>query len=141
MNKLCILLIIVCSLNTTNCTLEELNGELICTILGQSFLIGWRAKSWNPERMPSVVSLSVCARATRHTFWHRKLIFGLNDPQDMRKKQIFHIFHCYALLAFFLNFYPVIFNNIFIKSVKMKILKNKNNTFLSHVPRIIQPKN
>ena len=28
-----------------------------------------------------------------------------------------------------------------IKSVKMKMLTNKKNAFLSHVPRIIQPKN
>ena len=35
------------------------------------------------------VYLSVCSRATGHTFWPRNLIFGLIDPWDMRKKRIF----------------------------------------------------
>ena len=29
-------------------------------LLGRSLMIGWRKKSWNPERVPSVVTLSVC---------------------------------------------------------------------------------
>ena len=54
-------------------------------ILGRSLMIGWRKKSWNPERVPSVftfvsVCLCVCRRTTEHTFWHRNLIFELNDP-------------------------------------------------------------
>ena len=35
------------------------------------------------------VCVSVCRQATEQTFWHRSLIFGLNDPLDMRRKQIF----------------------------------------------------
>ena len=33
------------------------------------------------------VCMSVCERATGHTFWNKNLIFGLNDPWDMRKKE------------------------------------------------------
>ena len=29
-------------------------------LLGRSLMIGWRKKSWNPERVPSVVTLCVC---------------------------------------------------------------------------------
>ena len=29
-------------------------------MLGRSLMIGWRKKSWNPERVPSVVTLSLC---------------------------------------------------------------------------------
>ena len=29
-------------------------------ILGRSLMIGWRKKSWNPERVPTVVTLCVC---------------------------------------------------------------------------------
>ena len=36
--------------------------------------------------------VSVCLRATEHTFWPRNLIFGLKDPWDMRKKRIFLFF-------------------------------------------------
>ena len=36
--------------------------------------------------------LSVCLRATEHTYWSRNLIFGLKDPLDMRKKLNFLFF-------------------------------------------------
>ena len=36
--------------------------------------------------------LSVCLRATEHTYWARNLIFGLKDPWDMRKKLNFLFF-------------------------------------------------
>ena len=32
----------------------------LCLLLGRSLMIGWRKKSWNPERVPSVVTLCVC---------------------------------------------------------------------------------
>ena len=57
-----------------------------------------KENSRNPERVPSVVTfvcvcVSVYTRATGHTFWPRNLIFGLNDPWDMRKKSfIFTLF-------------------------------------------------
>ena len=66
--------------------------------LGRSLMIGWRKKSWNPERVPSVftfvcvclsVCVCVCTRATDHSFWARNLIFGLSDPWNIRKKRIF----------------------------------------------------
>ena len=61
------------------------------SLLDQSLMIGWRKSSW-------------VHTATEHTFWPRNIIFGLNDPWDMRKKQVFFFlrnFHCYA---FFLHF-------------------------------------
>ena len=33
---------------------------IISQFLGRSLMIGWRKKSWNPERVPSVFTLSVC---------------------------------------------------------------------------------
>ena len=72
-------------------------------------------KSWNPERVPSVVTLcvrvsvrvSVCEQATSHTFWHRNLIFGLSDPWEMRKKRIFLFFETF-IFTLFLTFFPYI---------------------------------
>ena len=88
------------------------------TLLGRSLMIGWRKKSWNPERVPSVVTLcvrvsvrvSVCERATSHTFWHRNLIFGLSDPWDMRKKRIFLFFEIFIFTLFIgiFRFFPYI---------------------------------
>ena len=51
----------------------------------------------NPETLKgcplySLSCLSVCLRATEHTFWPRNLIFGLKDPWDMRKKRNFLFF-------------------------------------------------
>ena len=43
----------------------------------------------------------VCAQATGHTFWPRNLIFGLNDPLDMRKKQIFIFTLFISIFLFF----------------------------------------
>ena len=44
------------------------------------------------KRVSSVFTfVSVCARATEHTFWSRNLIFGLKDPWDMRTKRIFFL--------------------------------------------------
>ena len=49
----------------------------IYLLLGRSLMIGWRKNSWNPERVPTVVTfVCVCNRATEHTFWPRNLIFG-----------------------------------------------------------------
>ena len=49
-------------------------------VLGLSLMISWRKTSWNPDRVPTVVTLCVCLsvreRATGHSFWPRKLIFG-----------------------------------------------------------------
>ena len=68
-----------------------------------------KEKSWNPERVPTVVTLSVCpsvcpsvcARATGHSFWPRNLIFGLSDPWNMRKKLIFFVFRNFYFYAFY----------------------------------------
>ena len=48
--------------------------------------------------------LSVCPRATGHTFWPRNLIFGLNDPWDMRKKSFFLFFRNFHFYAFYRDF-------------------------------------
>ena len=76
-------------------------------ILGRSLMIGWRKKSWNPERVPSVVTLSVCLsvceRATGHTFWLRNLIFELSDTWDMRKIHIFLFFEICIFTLFTLS--------------------------------------
>ena len=92
-------------------------------VLGRSLMIGWRKKSWNPERVPSVITfvcvcvcvcvsvcLCVCGRATGHTFRPRNLIFGLNDPWDMRKKYIFLFFEIYIFTLFIgiFRFFPYI---------------------------------
>ena len=81
----------------------EWDINLFMIELGRSLMIGWRKKTWNPERLPSVVTLSVCvcvcARATGHTFWPRNLIFGLSDPWDMRK-----MFVCFFEIFIFTRF-------------------------------------
>ena len=76
-------------------------------------MIGWRKNSWNPERVSSVftfvsVCVSVCTRATVHTFWSRNLIFGLSDPLDMRKKTtfFFEIF-IFTLFISIFRFFPL----------------------------------
>ena len=54
--------------------------------------------------------VSVCMRATGHTFWPRNLIFRLNDPWDMRKKHIFLFFEM-VIFRFFIGifrFFPYI---------------------------------
>ena len=48
--------------------------------------------------------LSVCPRATGHTFWSRNLIFGLSDPWDMRKKTHFFVFPNFHFYAFYRHF-------------------------------------
>ena len=50
------------------------------------------------------VCLCVCVygRATGHTFWPRYLIFGLNDPCDMRKKHFISLF--FEILIFTIFF-------------------------------------
>ena len=75
-----------------------------------------KEKSWNPKRCPlySLSCLSVClcvyTRATEHTFWHRNLIFGSNDPWDMRKKHIFLFFEIFIFTLFIgiFRFFPYI---------------------------------
>ena len=81
-----------------------------------------KENSWNPERVPSVVTLCVClsvclcvclcvcAQATGHTFWPRNLIFGLSDPWDMRKKRIFLFFEIFIFTLFIgiFRFFPYI---------------------------------
>ena len=45
-----------------------------------------------------------------HTFWPRNLIFGLNDPWDMRKKRIFLFFEIFIFTLFIgiFRFFPYI---------------------------------
>ena len=64
-----------------------------------------RLKEKNPETLKecslySLSCLSVCVRATGHTFWPRNLIFGLSDPWDMRKKRIFLFFEIFIFTLF-----------------------------------------
>ena len=80
-------------------------GILEIELLDRSLMIGWRKNSSNPERMSSVftlvsVCLSVCNQTTEHIFWPRNLIFGLSDPCDMSKKQIFLFFRNFHLYTF-----------------------------------------
>ena len=95
------------------------NKLMTWQILGRSLMIGWRKNSWNPERVPTVVTfvsvcLSVCVsvrpRAAGDTFWHRTLIFGLSDPWDMRKKRIFLFFEIFIFTPFIgiFRFFPYI---------------------------------
>ena len=42
--------------------------------LGRSLMIGWRKKSWNPERVPSVVTLSVCVSVCLWTGYRAHLL-------------------------------------------------------------------
>ena len=77
-----------------------------------------KEKSWNPERVPTVVTLSVrlsvrlsvCKHATGHTFSTKNLIFGLNNPWDMRKKRIFLFFEIFIFSLFIgiFRFFPYI---------------------------------
>ena len=46
--------------NQTYCRKVESISAMDFQYLGRSLMIGWRNKSWNPERVPSVVTLSVC---------------------------------------------------------------------------------
>ena len=46
------------------------------------------------------VCLSVCGRATRHTFCHRNLIFGLGDPSEMRTKLFLFLFGIFIFTLF-----------------------------------------
>ena len=54
--------------------------------------------------------MSVYERATGHTFWPRNLIFGLNNPWDMRKKRIFLFFEIFIFTLFIgiFRFFPYI---------------------------------
>ena len=85
----------------------------ILLLLGWSLVIGWRKNSWNPERVPTVVTfvcvclsvcVSVCRRATEHIFWPRNLIFGLSNHWDMRKKRISFVFRNFQFYAFYRRF-------------------------------------
>ena len=52
----------------------------------------WYIEGKIPETLKPLhfrVCLSVCTRATEHTFWPKNLIFGSSDPWDTRKKRIF----------------------------------------------------
>ena len=70
------------------------------TMLGRSLMIEWRKNSWNPERVPTVSHFRVCPRATGHTFRPRNLLFGLNNPWDMRKKFCFLFFEIFLFTLF-----------------------------------------
>ena len=84
-------------------------------------MIGWR-KIWKKILKPwkgvlclfLLPCLSVCPRATEHTFWPKNLILGLKDPWDMRKKRILFCFSKFLkndiLGSFLLVFYPFLFH-------------------------------
>ena len=80
-------------------------------------MIGWRKKSWNPERVPTVVTLCVCLCA-RHIFWPRNFIFGLGH-----EKETFGVFSPKSSFLLHLE------KKMSIKSVKMKISKNEKMRF------------
>ena len=46
------------------------------------------------------VCLCVCSRATEHTCWPWNLIFGLNDPWDMKKKLFLLMFEIFIFTLF-----------------------------------------
>ena len=43
-------------------------------LLGRSLMIGWSIKSWNPERVPTVVTLSVCPSVCPWTTYRAHLL-------------------------------------------------------------------
>ena len=60
-------------------------GPILDDRLKEKLLKPWKSAHSSHFR----VCPSVRTQATGHTFWPRNLIFGLNDPWDMRKKRIF----------------------------------------------------
>ena len=123
------IIIVLCWMSQKSASLQKLNvcifivwRDVFCWLLDRSLMIGWRK---NPETLKvcslysrsclsvcvSVcvcvclsVCLSVCTRATEDTFWHRNVIFGSNDPWDMRKKRIFFVFRNLHFYAFYWHF-------------------------------------
>ena len=105
------------------CMMSQCSGLLLYNqyylhpcILGRSLMIGWRKTFWNLERVPAVVTVSVCAWTTGHIFWPRNLIFRLNDPWDIRKKcnvLFFEIFISTLLWTFFIFPYITLVNFCF----------------------------
>ena len=75
-------------------------------------------KPWKGALSSHSVCVSVCERATGHTFWHGNLIFGLSDPWDMRKKHIFLFFEIFIFTLFIgiFRFFPYITLVIFLVS-------------------------
>ena len=75
-------------------------------LLDRSLMIGWRKKSWNPERCPlhSLSCLSVCMlqQSTYFDLWI--YLFGLSDPRDMRTKHIFQFFEI-SIFALFIDIF------------------------------------
>ena len=78
-----------------------------------------KENSWNPERVPSVVSFvsvcpsvrpCLCARGTDHIFWVRNIIFESSDPWNVRKKRIFLFFEIFIFTLFIgiFRFFPYI---------------------------------
>ena len=60
---------------------------------------------------PLCVCVSVCDRATGHSFWPRDLIFWHNTPWDMRKKRNFLFFEILIFCPLMVLFRP--FSSIF----------------------------
>ena len=92
--------------------------------LDQPLMIGWRKKSWNPERVASVVTLPVYVSVnelqdTPFAFWPRNLIFGLNDPWDMGKKRLI-----FSSKFSFLCFLFLIKKKILVILVNLNVLVN-----------------
>ena len=82
-------------------------------ILDRSLMIGWRKNSWNPKRVPTVVTfVSVCLqvclsvylcvclsiRGPQSTAFDLGVsFFGLSDPWDIRKKSIICFYRHFSI--------------------------------------------
>ena len=88
----------------TFCNLSSLKegniGPILDDRLKEKLLKPWKFALCSHFHVCLSVCLSVRPRATEHTFWPRNLIFGLSDPWDMRKKQIFLFFEIFIFTLF-----------------------------------------
>ena len=85
-------------------------GPILDDRLKKKLLKPWKEALCIHFRVCVSVRLSVCTRATEHTFWPMNLIFGSSDPWDMRKKRIFLFFEIFIFTLFIgiFRFFPYI---------------------------------
>ena len=72
-------------------------GPILDDRLKEKLLKPWKGALSSHFHVCLSVCLSVFTRATGHTFCHRNLIFGFNDPWDMRKNTFF----CFSKFSYF----------------------------------------
>ena len=91
----------------------ELSAKSKKVVIGS--ILDERLKEKNPETLKGCPQQSLCVSVCvcglqGHIFWPRNLIFGLNDPWDMRKKRIFLFFEIFIFTLFMdiFRFFPYI---------------------------------